>query len=87
MLDNIIEWDETIMLDSFGNVTNEEFDVIFENYIAAVKKAFPLAKININLVNAYGCQIGINEVEFQSGKREPIGLHNERFFVEAMKSI
>ena len=83
----IVQWSESIMMDSFGDLTCEQFKKASVQYVKAIQEAYSGARIDITLVEAVGCSVGLNEVEFEDGSVEPTSEYNDIFFEDAMRGI
>ena len=77
----ITKWNETLMADSFGDLTSDEFDRAAAAYVEAVKAAYPTADVVIDIESGcVGSPLGLNEVEFSDGSTAPVAEMSDEFF-------
>jgi hypothetical protein len=83
----ISEWRQTIMRDSFGDLTDNEFKIVFNAYIDAIKNDNPSAHIDIKFVDAIGSEVGENEVTWSDGDVESTKIYSDEYSKKAFAAL
>ncbi len=84
----IIKWYETLMLDSFGDVTEDEFEQILDVYKDIIKAENPACDIDIEVEQSVGYQSDPSYIEFSDGdSTTDISPWSEKYFRRAIESI
>ena len=84
----MIQWDETIMRDSFGDCIDEEFKQVSNAYIEAARElAGPDCEVTIDISACVGSAIGVNRIVWSDGSVIPCADYNDEPFQYAIKQL